>query len=348
MLRGVDEQGNETTVRAKHITKNTGTNWDAYNFEIETEIFREPNAIYEYFYNNNNVLTKQEKADLHNVPEDIEKAARIKMLENLKAEIGGSEGATLKAALASEKRIFVFLRSTQTEATQSVCTGIRMGDGLSLFKAIQNRYESKTKVGVAQKLRETLKMQMNEGELVDSFAARIAVNIQRMENGLLAQGITMMELVAMIALMDGLDDQDYGLTKEIANGDDTMTFKSAVLLYKQAQERHTQERTHGGWQVHSANKAKGSKVLTCNYCHGQGHDEEGCWKKYPDRMPQSEIQRREENKSREKERRANLARRGDSDSDESVTSYRSYTARSTTSRSSKAEPSKAESRHREW
>lgn len=331
MLRNVDEEGNETTLRAKHITKNTGNNWDAYKFEMETEIYREPNAIYEYYYDNNNMLTKQEKNDLHNDPENIEKAAKLKMLANLKTELGGSEAATLKAAFASEKRIFVFLRSTQTEATQSVCNGIRMGDGLSLFKAIQDRYESKTKIGVAQKLRETLKMQMNTGELVDSFAARISINIQRMENGLEAQGTTMMELVAMITLMDGLDD-DYALTKEIANGDDSMTFKSSVALFKQAQERLEHDRKHAPFHdtkaAFKASKSKRTEIHSCTYCLRPGHEEEECWKKYPDRLPQSEIDRREESRNRERERRANQTRRHNSDSDSDSDDKRSSSSHS--------------------
>ena len=67
-------------------------------------------------------------------------------------------------------------------------------------------------------------MELKEHELVDSYAARIMVNVRRIQAGLEQQKTTLLDVVAMIALSDGLPGDDYELIKEVASGDDALDF----------------------------------------------------------------------------------------------------------------------------
>ena len=118
----------------KTRVKNTGNNWEQYKFEMETKIYDSPQAIYDHFYLG---------------------LSRTDMLVALKIELEASDEVTLKTAAKAEKRIFVYLRGTQTEATQSVCSGVATGDDAkSLFTALNDPYQANSKIGIAQKLRQ--------------------------------------------------------------------------------------------------------------------------------------------------------------------------------------------------
>ena len=193
------------------------------------------------------------------------------------------------------------MRETQTVGTLGVMDDITF-QGDRSYKALLDRYESKSTTKCIECLKELLHMELKPKETVPQTVGGINETYAILDDALSVQGQSLVELIKIVALLTALSDTEYEVTRTVAESDVQVTFEKTVALLRHTNERITStmaSKTSAAYYTTSKDKS------TCDHCHKSNLSAE-CWKEYPHLNPflKKEKAREEEKRKKRTKRKA--------------------------------------------
>ena len=201
--------------------------------------------------------------------------------------------ASLKLFEDKSRKMYFYLRSTQSESTRIHLHNVKKNDARGAWKALCDYYESSSMASIKQLL--TKLVRLKQVTSVPMFIDELGRLKGQLKTAVAEKKQDIMDVLSQMVLLDGLKPE-FDAVKQILLLDDSLTFEqckqrvletaerlkidqdesTAALSYSQALRSQT---TDPGGPIKTA--AVGAHPDLCPHCNKRWHSAEKCWKLHP-------------------------------------------------------------------
>lgn len=191
--------------------------------------------------------------------------------------------------------LYHLIYNTMNMDQQQLLRSLPIGDGQKSFQALENAYQPKTRAAVKHLLRSLLDLKQNDDTMA-VYISKVTDIATRLEAALTTTGMSLIELLKIMVLLDGLAPQ-HTLLREQLTLEADITFDKATDACTLKAEQHSYEaaataaavtnEADAGYAKRSLGKPTLSKPY-CKFCYNEtgtiynNHTEDNCTKKNPD------------------------------------------------------------------
>ena len=192
--------------------------------------------------------------------------------------------STAEIELYKKKSDLMFTYFTRTVDTINgpLYKSLPMGAAYKIWISLSNHFESKSKAAIKQNLRNFVSMKQTEGKTMSSFIDEIRRGQSLLEAAVAASGLSLMEILAMTILLDGVKSRYEAIVENLMLDDNIdFEFCSAKLMEKSERLKIEDMASRGGGSSSRAlTMAVAGDPPSCSHC-GKRHESNKCWQKFP-------------------------------------------------------------------